>query len=62
MIRPYLKDLINDHIPVWELGNEEDNSDTKRGEWKAQLVMQNNCIFVLKILKKLVLYVQQVNQ
>ena len=44
MIRPYLKDLINDHIPVWELGNEEDNSDTKRGEWKAQLVMQNNCI------------------
>ena len=44
MIKPYLKDLINDHIPVMELGNEEDNSDTVRGEWKVQLVMQNNCI------------------
>ena len=27
-----------------ELDNEEDNSDTERGEWKVQLVMQNNCI------------------
>ena len=44
MIKPYLKDLINDHIPVMELGKEEDNSDTVRGEWKVQLVMQNNCI------------------
>ena len=44
MIKPYLKDLINDHIPVMELGNEEDNSDIVRGEWKVQLVMQNNCI------------------
>ena len=44
MIKPYLKDLINDHILVMELGNEEDNSDTVRGEWKVQLVMQNNCI------------------
>ena len=43
MIRPHLKDLINDHIPIM-LGNEEDNSDTKRGEWKFQQVMQNNCI------------------
>ena len=44
MIKPYLKDLINDHIPVMELGNEEDNSDTVSEEWKVQLVMQNNCI------------------
>ena len=27
-----------------ELNNEEDNSDTERGDWKIQLVMQNNCI------------------
>ena len=60
MIRPYLRDLINDHKPTTELSNEEnnsdtneennsdtnekDNSDTERGEWKLQLVMQNNCI------------------
>ena len=24
--------------------NEEDDSDTERGEWKVQLVMQNSCI------------------
>ena len=40
MIRPSLKDLINDLIPVMELDNEEANSDTERGEWKVQ----NNCI------------------
>ena len=45
MIRPYLKDLINDHITVMGLDNEKYNSDTERGEWKVQLVMQNNCIF-----------------
>ena len=44
MIKSYLKDQINDHIPVTELDNEEDHSDTVRGEWKVQLVMQNNCI------------------
>ena len=27
------------------LDNEKYNSDTERGEWKVQLVMQNNCIF-----------------
>ena len=27
-----------------ELTNIANNSDTKRGEWKLQLVMQNNCI------------------
>ena len=44
MITSYLRDLINDHKPTAELNNEEDNSDTERGEWKIQLVMQNNCI------------------
>ena len=27
-----------------ELNNEENDTDTERGEWKIQLVMQNNCI------------------
>ena len=44
MIKSYLRDLINDHKPTAELNNEEDNSDTERGEWKIQLVMRNNCI------------------
>ena len=44
MIRPYLKDLINDHKPTTELTNKANNSDTERGKWKIQLVMQNNCI------------------
>ena len=44
MIRSYLRDLRNNHKPTTELNNEEDNSDTERGEWKIQLVLQNNCI------------------
>ena len=44
MIRPYLKDLINGHKPMAELNNEANDGDTERGEWKIQLVMQNNCI------------------
>ena len=44
MIRSYLRDLINDHKPTVELSNKADNSDTTRGEWKIQLVIQNNCI------------------
>ena len=57
MIRPYLRDLINDHIPVMELDNEEDNSDIEHREWKVQLVRQIT-VFLLKILKKLRLYIQ----
>ena len=44
MIRSYLRDLINNHKPMEELNNEENDGDTERGEWKIQLVMQNNCI------------------
>ena len=45
MIRPYLRDLINDHKPTTELNNEENeeneenDSDADRTEWKIQLVM-----------------------
>ena len=62
MIRPYLKDLINDHIPVMELDHEKDDSDTERGEWKVQLVMQNNCISTKDFEDIFLLYIQQVNQ
>ena len=50
MIRPYLKDLINEHIPTMELNNNNNNNnsnnnnDTDRAEWKIQLTMLNSCI------------------
>ena len=44
MIRPYLKDLINDHKTPMELADKVNNNDAKIGEWKIQLVMLNNCI------------------
>ena len=47
MIRPHLKDLINDHKPMTESNNEENeekDSDADRAEWKIQLVIQNSCI------------------
>ena len=45
MIRPYLRDLINYHKPTAKLNND---NGAERGEWKVQLVMQNNCISVKK--------------
>ena len=59
MIRPYLRDLINEHKPTVELNNTNSNNNTNnsnnntnnsnneendRAEWKIQLVMQNNFI------------------
>ena len=40
MIRPNLRDLINNHKPTMESNNEEND----RAEWKNQLVIQNNFI------------------
>ena len=40
MIKPYLRDLINNHKPTDESNNEKND----RAEWKIQLVMQNNFI------------------
>ena len=51
MIRPYLRDLINDHKPTTESNyeeNEEKDSDTDHAEWKIQLVTQNSCISTKK--------------
>ena len=45
IIRSYLTDLINDHKPTATLNNDDDD---ERGEWKVQLVMQNNCLSVKK--------------
>ena len=39
MIRPYLRDLINDYKHKTEL-----STDSERGEWKVQILMKNNCI------------------
>ena len=44
MIRPYLRDLMNNHKPTEKINNNANNSDTERGEWKIQIIMQNNCI------------------
>ena len=43
MIRPYLRDLINEHRPAAGLNN-NNNNNNNRAEWKIQLAMQNNCI------------------
>ena len=40
IIRPYLRDLINEHKPI----DDDDDDDTDRAEWKIQLTMQNSCI------------------
>ena len=55
MIRPYLRDLINEHKPIDE--SNDDDDDTDRAEWKCKMVP-----FLLKHLKKLVPYIEKVNQ
>ena len=42
MIRPYLRDLINDHKATTESSNEENDSDADGAEGNIQLAMQNN--------------------
>ena len=56
MIRPYLRALINDHKTPMKLTDNVNNNDTEFGERKIQLVI----LFLLKILKKFILYIQQV--
>ena len=43
MIRPYLRDLINDHRTPMKLPTKVID-ESKFGEWKNQLIMLNNCI------------------
>ena len=44
MIRPYLRDLINDHKTPMKLTDNVNNNDSKFGERKIQLVMLNDFI------------------
>ena len=44
MIKPYLRDLINNHKPTIESNNEENNEENDSAEWKIQLVIQSNFI------------------
>ena len=44
MIKPYLRDLINNHKPTIESNDEENNEENDSAEWKIQLVIQNNFI------------------
>ena len=48
MIKPYLRDLINEHKLIDESNDDDDDDDggddTDRAEWKIQLAMQNSCI------------------
>ena len=47
MIRPYLRDLINEHKPIDESNDkssDNDDDDTDGAEWKIQLSMKNSCI------------------
>ena len=47
VIRPYLRDLINEHKPTVELSNNNNNNNNnnnKRAEWEIQLTMKTNCI------------------
>ena len=55
MIRPYFRDLINDHKPIMELNNNNNNNNTNnnnintncnRAERKIQLVIKNNFISI----------------
>ena len=45
MMRPYLRDLINDHKPIMKLNNSNNNSKN-RAEWKIQLITKDNFISV----------------
>ena len=55
MIRPYLRNLMNDHKPITELNNDnntDDNNNTNttnrnRAEWRIQLIIKNNFISVI---------------
>ena len=44
MVRPYLRDLINEHKSTMESNDKDNNID--RAEWKIQLTIQNSCISI----------------
>ena len=60
MIRPYLRDLIDEHKPIMELNDNNNNNNNKnnnksnnnsnngnnRVEWKIELIIKNNFVSV----------------
>ena len=57
MIRPYLRDLINEHIPTIELNNNNNNNnDTDCAEWKTQLTVKNSCLSTRSFEEKRTIY------
>ena len=59
MIRPYLRDLINEHKPIDEPNDDDDDDDdddTDRAEWKIQLTLQNSCISNKNVQKTRTIY------
>ena len=56
IIRPYLRELINDHKPMTKSNIEENDSDSDRAEWKIQLLMQNTCISTKNFEKTCTIY------
>ena len=44
VIRPYLRNLINENKPIMELNNNSNNNNNNRAEWKIQLTMKTNSI------------------
>ena len=47
MIRPYLRDLIDEHKRIMELNNNNiNNGNNNRAEWKIQLMIKKNFISV----------------
>ena len=49
MIRPYLRDLLDENKPIMELNNSNINNINNRTEWKIQLIIKNNFISVKDI-------------
>ena len=46
MIRPYLRDLINDHKVMELNNNNSNNNNNNRAEWEIELIIKNNFVSV----------------
>ena len=49
MIRPYLRDLINDHKLMELNNNNSNNNNNNRAEWKIELIIKNDFISVKNV-------------
>ena len=70
VIRPYLRDLIDERKPTVELNNNNNNnssssntnsnSNSNCAEWKIQLTMQNSCISIRSFEETRTIYTKSV--